>query len=90
MNCIFISASGYPNGIASISPGLAQQRLPWVNVQRGGIKPDRVASFVKDDTTLSGLFGLADFTRGSSQARNPGLGCAIPLGLKCGGSTDCP
>jgi hypothetical protein len=81
MTCILTTVSGNPNGIASISPGLALQRLPWVNVQRNDINPERVASFVTADTTPSGLFAFADFSQGSSQAHNPGLNDGIPLGF---------
>ena len=81
MTCILTTFSGNPNGIASISPGLARQRLPWVNAQHNGHNPERVASFVAVDTTLSGLFAFADFPQGSSQARNPGLNDGIPSGF---------
>jgi len=81
MTCILTTVPGNPKGIAALSPGLARQRLPWVDVQQIVLNPEGVASFVTADTTPSGLFAFADFTQGSSQARNPGLIAGIPLGF---------
>jgi hypothetical protein len=41
MTCILTAVSGNPKGIVSISPGLARQRLPWVNVQHIVLNPFR-------------------------------------------------
>jgi len=81
MSQAFTSFFSNPKGIVSLSPGLARQRLPRVNVQQIILNPERVASFVTPDTTPSGLFPMANLPQGSSQARNPGLNDGIPLGF---------
>ncbi len=56
MSYAFTSFSSNPKGIVSLSPGLARQRLPWVNVQHIALNPEGVASLFTTDTTPSGLF----------------------------------
>src|SRR5262245_34916392 len=42
-----------PNGIAPSSPGLASQRLPWINVFKGFINPNGVvAVYVRIFTSI--------------------------------------
>ena len=71
-----------PNGVESLSPGLAQQRLPWVYAKREA-NPERVASdFARaSDSTLSGLGCFVVVTQGRRSRANPGLKDSILSGL---------
>jgi hypothetical protein len=64
-----------PTGLESFSPGLAQQRLPWVNSV--ATNPERVESNLKQ--TRSGHC-FNPYRVGPLFARTQGSGCAATLG----------